>query len=68
MDDYDALDGDSALCVPLADTAQRLAVLTLEEAHDLLALLVAVAQEGGSMSVRAERLAREIAARIPSEN
>ncbi|MER5598318.1 DUF6417 family protein [Streptomyces sp. NPDC002265] len=68
MDDYDPLGGDSTLFVPLADTAQRLAVLTLEEAHDLLALLVAVAQEGGSMSAQADRLAREIAARIPSEN
>ncbi|MFE2579225.1 DUF6417 family protein [Streptomyces sp. NPDC059378] len=65
MDDYDPLDGDSTLFAPLADTAQRLAVLTLEEAHDLL---VAVAQDGGSMSVQADRLAREIAARIPSEN
>ncbi|MFE2585159.1 DUF6417 family protein [Streptomyces sp. NPDC059378] len=68
MDEYDLLDGDSNLFAPLAETAQRLAVLTLEEAHDLLALLVAVTQEGGSMSVQADRLAREIAARIPSEN
>ncbi|MFG2951925.1 DUF6417 family protein [Streptomyces adustus] len=68
MDDYDPLDQDATTFAPLADTTQRLAVLTLEEAHDLLALLVAIAQEGGSMSVQADRLAREIAARIPSEN
>ncbi|MGI5144290.1 DUF6417 family protein [Streptomyces sp. CA-106110] len=38
------------------------------EAHDLLRLLVAVAQAGGLMSREAARLARGIAACIPSEN
>ncbi|MER5602912.1 DUF6417 family protein [Streptomyces sp. NPDC002265] len=41
MDEYDSLDGDCTLFAPIAETARRLAVLTLEEAHDLLALLVA---------------------------
>jgi hypothetical protein len=31
-------------------------------------LLVAVAQEGGPVSAEADRLAKEIAARVPSEN
>ncbi|MEU5298967.1 DUF6417 family protein [Streptomyces umbrinus] len=45
-----------------------LALLTLDEAHDLPRLLQAVAQEAGPASPDAGRLAREIAARIPSEN
>jgi hypothetical protein len=49
-------------------SAPRRTVNSLEEAHDLLRLLVAVAQAGGLMSREAARLAREIAARIPSEN
>ncbi|MFC9914701.1 DUF6417 family protein [Streptomyces sp. NPDC127197] len=47
---------------------ERLALLTLEEAHDLLQLLQTVAQQDGPVSPEADRLAREIAARIPSEN
>ncbi|MGW4272708.1 DUF6417 family protein [Streptomyces seoulensis] len=46
----------------------RLAVLTLEEAHDLLRLLVTVSAEGGSLSDEAGRLAKEITAWVPSEN
>ncbi|MFI1294156.1 DUF6417 family protein [Streptomyces sp. NPDC020792] len=41
---------------------------SLEEAHDLLRLLLTVAQQEGPMSPKADRLAKEIAARIPSEN
>ncbi|MGW2826407.1 DUF6417 family protein [Streptomyces sp. NPDC001443] len=68
MDDYEHLDLDADAFAPVAYTAERLALLTLEEAHDLLALLLVVAQESGTMSAEADRLAREIAARIPSQN
>ncbi|MER5386087.1 DUF6417 family protein [Streptomyces sp. NPDC002688] len=37
-------------------------------AHDLLQLLLTIAQDGHPLSPQADRLAREIAARIPSEN
>lgn len=40
----------------------------LDEAHDLLRLLLAVTQVGGELSEEADRLASEIAARIPSDN
>jgi Family of unknown function (DUF6417) len=46
----------------------RLPLLTLAEAHDLLALLLAVAQADGPLSPQADRPAREIAACIPSKN
>jgi hypothetical protein len=51
-----------------AGEAQRLALLTLEEAHDLLRFLVTVVQEGGPLSTEAARLAEEIAVRVPSES
>ena len=68
MDDYEHLDLDEIDFAPVEGTVQRLALLTLEEAHDLLRLLLTVAQEDGPVSPGADRLAREIAARIPSEN
>lgn len=47
----------------------RLELLTLEEAHDLLRLLQLIAAEGEEeLSREAEWFAREITARIPSEN
>ncbi|WUT49419.1 DUF6417 family protein [Streptomyces canus] len=52
---------------PLPDTVERLPVLSLDEAHELLNLLRAVAQEDGPLSGRADRLVREISARIPSQ-
>jgi hypothetical protein len=67
MDAYDHLDLDEIDFAPVEPTAKRLDLLALEEAHGLLRLLVAVAQDGGPMSREADRLAREIAARIPSE-
>lgn len=67
MDD-DSLDLDSADFAFGEDTAERLALLTLEEAHDLRRLLQAVAREEGAVSPDADRWAREIAARIPSES
>ncbi|MGX1916135.1 DUF6417 family protein [Streptomyces phaeochromogenes] len=68
MDDCDPLDLDAADFAPGEDTAERLALLTLEEAHDLLRLLQAVAGEDGPLSPDVDRWAREIAGRIPSEN
>ncbi|GGL62611.1 hypothetical protein GCM10010129_02770 [Streptomyces fumigatiscleroticus] len=67
MDDYEHLDLAGSDFVPAEHTTEWLAVLSLEEAHDLLALL-SFAREEGPMSEEADRLAREIAARIPSEN
>ncbi|MCX5000794.1 DUF6417 family protein [Streptomyces longwoodensis] len=68
MDDYDVFDLQDSDFAPVEATGRRLALLTLEEAHDLLRLLVTVAQESGPVSPEADRLAKEIAARIPSEN
>ncbi|MFE9773631.1 DUF6417 family protein [Streptomyces sp. NPDC005931] len=69
MDDYEHLDLAAVEFVPVDDTAERLALLTLEEAQDLLRLLVTIAQEEeGPLSWEANRLAKEITARIPSEN
>ncbi|MFD9463116.1 DUF6417 family protein [Streptomyces sp. NPDC060027] len=68
MDDYDHLDLDAIDFAPVDDTTERLALLTLEEAHDLLRLLLTIAQDGHPLSPQADRLAREIAARVPSEN
>ncbi|WP_256914851.1 DUF6417 family protein [Streptomyces hilarionis] len=45
---------------------QRLPLLTLAEAQDVLRVLRAVALEGGPTAPQADRLAREIGARIPS--
>lgn len=52
---------------PLPDTVERLPVLSLDEAHELLDLLRVVAQEDGLLSARADRLVREISARVPSQ-
>jgi hypothetical protein len=68
MNDYSHLDPDEVNFAPLEATAERLALLTLAEAHDLLRLLQSVAKEGSPVAAEADRLAREIAARIPSEN
>ncbi|MCG8968880.1 DUF6417 family protein [Streptomyces sp. CL12-4] len=72
MDDYEplGLDGsdlDEFLSMPM-ETAERLALLTLEKAYGMLRLLVTVVQEGGPLSREADRLAKAIAVRIPSEN
>jgi hypothetical protein len=68
MDEYEHIDVDGLEFAPVERTTQSLALLSLEEAHDLLGILVTVAAEGEPMSAGADRLAREIAARIPSEN
>jgi hypothetical protein len=72
MDDYEllGLDGsdlDEILSMPVK-TAECLALLTLEEAYDVLRLLVTVVQESGPLSREADRPAKAIAVRIPSEN
>jgi BarA-like signal transduction histidine kinase len=72
MDDYDHIDLDESdlaeiLSRPM-ETAERLALLTLEEAYDVLHLVVTVAQEDGPLSQEADWLAKAIAVRIPSEN
>lgn len=61
---------DPTALIPAQDAdTRRLEMLTLEEAHDLLRLLRLVADEGpDDLSSDAEWFAREIAARIPSEN
>ncbi|MEU1598303.1 DUF6417 family protein [Streptomyces sp. NPDC005708] len=68
MDDDDHVDLGEIDFAPVGYTTERLALLSLEEAHELLRLLVTVAQGRGPMSAEADRPAREIAARIPSEN
>ncbi|MEU4878402.1 DUF6417 family protein, partial [Streptomyces sp. NPDC021608] len=66
MDDYDHLDLDEIDFAPVAHDTERLRLLTLDEAHDLLRVLHTVAQEGGAAALEADRLAREIGARVPS--
>ena len=66
--DDDSLDLDSVGFAPGELTAERLALLTLDEAHDLLGLLQTVAQEEGSLSPDAGRWVQEIAVRIESES
>ncbi|MFJ9154169.1 DUF6417 family protein [Streptomyces sp. NPDC102270] len=50
---------------PLPDTFERLPVLSLDEVHELLYLLRAVAQEDSPLSGQADRLVREISTRVP---
>jgi hypothetical protein len=67
-DDYEHIEFAALDSLSQPQLDERLALLTLEEAHDVLRLLVGVAGEGGALSQEADRLARELAARIPSEN
>ncbi|MFJ6825480.1 DUF6417 family protein [Streptomyces niveus] len=54
---------------PQDAAARRLEMLTLAEAHDLLRLLHLMAAEGpDELSEEVEWFAREIAARVPSDN
>ncbi|MFE5027739.1 DUF6417 family protein [Streptomyces sp. NPDC056656] len=61
---------DATSMIPAQDsTARRLALLTLDQAHDLIRLLQLITSEGlDELSEEADWFAREIAARIPSEN
>ncbi|MGW0694886.1 DUF6417 family protein [Streptomyces sp. NPDC002738] len=64
------MSADMSNLIPAQDAAaRRLEMLTLDEAHDLLRLRQLIAAEGlDELSEEAEWFAREIAARIPSEN
>ncbi|WP_316746177.1 DUF6417 family protein, partial [Streptomyces sp. MK7] len=64
MDDYDLFALQALDFAPLPHAGERLALLTLQEAHDRLRLLVTLAEEGGPLSQDAGRLAKEIAARV----
>ncbi len=66
MDGYDHLGLDEIDFAPVEHGIERLRLLTLDEAYDLLHVLRTVAQEGGTVAGEADRLAREIGARIPS--
>ncbi|WP_121745183.1 DUF6417 family protein [Streptomyces sp. E2N166] len=71
MDDYERTDLDESdlheiLSTPVV-TTDLLALLAWEEANDVLGL-VTLSQENGPMSREADRLAKAIAVRIPSEN
>ncbi|MFD3622212.1 DUF6417 family protein [Streptomyces sp. NPDC058676] len=67
MDEFAHLNLDDITFAPVEHATERLPLLSLDEAHHLLRLLLAVALDGGAQSEEADRLAREIAARIPSE-
>ncbi|WP_327667989.1 MULTISPECIES: DUF6417 family protein [unclassified Streptomyces] len=64
------MSADTHQIIPPQDAAaRRLEMLNLDEAHDLLRLLrLIAAEELDELSEEAEWFAREIAARIPSEN
>ncbi|MGY0065294.1 DUF6417 family protein [Streptomyces sp. QTS137] len=72
MDDYEHIDLDEndldEILSVWMGTAERLALLTLEEAYSVLRLLVTVSQEGGPISRDADRPAKTIVVRILSEN
>ncbi|MFJ4329086.1 DUF6417 family protein [Streptomyces tricolor] len=67
MNGYEHLDLDEIAFAPVEGAGERLALLTLDEAHGLLAWLREVTGEGGRHSPAAGRWAKEIAARIPSQ-
>ncbi|WP_405965705.1 DUF6417 family protein [Streptomyces sp. NBC_00723] len=47
---------------------ERLRLLALDEAYELVRVLPTAAEEGGAAAQDADRLAREISARIPSKS
>ncbi|MFF1405011.1 DUF6417 family protein [Streptomyces sp. NPDC058294] len=68
MDGFEDMDLDEIDFAPVEGTGERLALLTLEEAHDLLDWLRDAAAGSGTDAAAAGRWAREIAARIPSRD
>ncbi|MEU5709990.1 MULTISPECIES: DUF6417 family protein [Streptomyces] len=68
VDGYEDLDLDEIEFAPMEATGERLALLTLREAHDLLNWLRLVTAEGGAHAPEAGRWAKEIAARVPSQD
>ncbi|MER5200022.1 DUF6417 family protein [Streptomyces sp. NPDC002755] len=68
MDGYQHLDLDEIDFAPMEHDAERLFLLTLNETYDLLRVLRTAAEVGGAVAGEADRLAREIGARIPPED
>ncbi|MEU8471925.1 DUF6417 family protein [Streptomyces sp. NPDC029006] len=68
MDGFEDMDLDEIEFAPVEGAGERLALLTLEEAHNLLDWLREVAAGNGPDASVAGRWAREVAARIPSRD
>ncbi|MFF1446314.1 DUF6417 family protein [Streptomyces sp. NPDC054950] len=68
MDGYEHLDLDEIDFAPMEHDTERLRLLTLDEAYELIRVLRTAAEEGGAAAQDADRLAREIGARIPSKS
>lgn len=68
MDGFEDMDLDEIESAPVEGAGERLALLTLEEAHDLLDWLRQSAAGSGPDAAVAGRWAREIAARVPSRD
>ncbi|WP_327188082.1 DUF6417 family protein [Streptomyces sp. NBC_01334] len=68
MDGYEHLDLDEIDFAPMEHGTERLRLLTLDEAYELIRVLRTAAEEGGAAAQDADRLAREIGARIPSKS
>ncbi|KPI23634.1 hypothetical protein OV320_0581 [Actinobacteria bacterium OV320] len=64
MDGYEHLDLDEIDFAPMEHDTERLRLLTLDEAHELIQVLRTTTEEGGSAAQEADRLAREIGALI----
>ncbi|WP_405958500.1 DUF6417 family protein [Streptomyces phaeochromogenes] len=60
---FELTDADFA---PTEAAPERLPLLTLEEAHEVLAILLHVGTGTDEQAQSAQRLVRELAARIPS--
>ncbi|MDQ0578043.1 DUF6417 family protein [Streptomyces rishiriensis] len=61
MDGYEHLDLDEIGFAPMEHDTERLRLLTLDEAYELVRVLRTAAEEGGAAARDADRLAREIA-------
>ncbi|WP_405624908.1 DUF6417 family protein [Streptomyces sp. NBC_00016] len=68
MDGYEHLDLDEIDFAPMEHDTERLRLLTLDEAYELIQVVRRAAEEGGAVAREADRLAREIGARIPSQS
>ncbi|MET8168558.1 DUF6417 family protein [Streptomyces sp. NPDC005329] len=68
MDGYERLDLDEIDFAPMEHDTERLFLLTLNETYALLRVLRTAAEEGGVVAGEADRLAREIGARVPPED
>ncbi|MFF5538544.1 DUF6417 family protein [Streptomyces cinerochromogenes] len=67
MDGLENLDLDQIELAPVETAGERLPLLTLQETHDLLNWLRLVTAEPGAHAREAGRWAKEIAARVPSQ-